>query len=443
MLARSLRAAAPEGVDDPSIVLLSDGRRNSAWYEHVRLARMLEIPLVELDDLSVRGGRLMARAGSTRIPVDVVYRRTDEDRLTDERRRAHRRRRGALRAALPRHAHLRERVRRGCRGRQADPRLRRGHGALLPGRGAAAALRFARTTRVYESHRDEILDRIDELVVKPRSGFGGHGVVVGPHAEPDDVRAAARALAERPEDFVAQELVMLSTHPTAVDGRLEPRHVDLRPFAFVGDDVEVAPGGHHPRGARPGRARRQQLPARRRQGHLGDGVTKIAADRCLDLRSPAPGRPPARPAGRAAAQRARAGRAVSRGDADGRRAARHPRARSHQRGRRAARPARRALPLRRPRPGPRPLRRAGASRARSDGTRARPLRARPGAARDGPQDPGPRHLSRHAGDERLARRHAPPAPSRPGARGRAPPGDAGRDGHTRSRAACAAAGSPR
>ena len=94
-----------------------------------------------------------------------------------------------------------------------------------------------------EAQRTEILDRIDELVVKPRSGFGGHGVVVGPHAEPDDVRSAARALAERPEDFVAQELVMLSTHPTSVDGRLEPRHVDLRPFAFGGDDYETAPGG--------------------------------------------------------------------------------------------------------------------------------------------------------------------------------------------------------
>jgi glutamate---cysteine ligase / carboxylate-amine ligase len=66
-----------------------------------------------------------------------------------------------------------------------------------------------------EARRTEVLDRIDELVVKPRSGFGGHGVVVGRHAESGDVRSAARALAERPEDFVAQELVMLSTHPTS------------------------------------------------------------------------------------------------------------------------------------------------------------------------------------------------------------------------------------
>jgi uncharacterized circularly permuted ATP-grasp superfamily protein len=95
-----------------------------------------------------------------------------------------------------------------------------------------------------EHERAAILDRIDELVVKPRTGFGGHGVVVGPHAEPADVRMVAEDLAAHSEDFVAQEMVMLSTHPTAIDGRLEPRHVDLRPFAFLaGDDAEVAPGG--------------------------------------------------------------------------------------------------------------------------------------------------------------------------------------------------------
>ena len=79
--------------------------------------------------------------------------------------------------------------------------------------------------------------------MKPRAGYGGEGVVVGPHAEAGDLRETARAVAERPEDYVAQEMVMLSTHPTVVDDRLEPRHVDLRPFAFGGEDGEVAPAG--------------------------------------------------------------------------------------------------------------------------------------------------------------------------------------------------------
>lgn len=242
MLARSLRAAAPEGVGDPSIVLLSDGRSSTAWYEHERLAQMLEIPLVGLGDLSLRGGRLAARTGNRRVPVDVVYRRTDEDRLTDES--------GELTEV----------------GAALFEPLSRGTLACVNAFGAGVAddklihayvedmVRFylgeeplLGSVRTYDpgirEHRDEIVERIEELVVKPRAGLGGHGVVVGPHAESGDLRDTARAVAERPEDYVAQEMVMLSTHPTVVDDRLEPRHVDLRPYAFGGEDGEVAPGG--------------------------------------------------------------------------------------------------------------------------------------------------------------------------------------------------------
>jgi uncharacterized circularly permuted ATP-grasp superfamily protein len=242
LLARLLRAAAPAGVDEPSIVLLTDGRANSAWYEHARLASALGIPVVEPRDLSVRHGRLVARAETAAVPVDVVYRRTDEDRLT------------------------------GARGELTDvgaalfEPLARGTLACVNAFGAGVAddklihsyvedmVRFylgeeplLASVRTYDpgvpEHRDAIVERVGDLVVKPRNGFGGHGVVVGPHAEAADLHATAAALAARPESFVAQELVMLSTHPTAVDGRLEPRHVDLRPFAFVSDEVDVAPGG--------------------------------------------------------------------------------------------------------------------------------------------------------------------------------------------------------
>jgi uncharacterized circularly permuted ATP-grasp superfamily protein len=242
MLAGSLRAAAPEGVGDPSIVLLSDGPSSSAWYEHERVARVLEIPLVEIGDLSVRDGRLVARAADTRVPVDVVYRRTDEDRLTDEG--------GELTEV----------------GAAMFEPLSRGTLACVNAFGAGVAddklihayvedmVRFylgeeplLGSVRTYDpgirEHREEIVERIEELVVKPRAGLGGQGVVVGPHAKAGDLRETARALAERPEDYVAQEMVMLSTHPTVVDDRLEPRHVDLRPFAFGGEDGEVAPGG--------------------------------------------------------------------------------------------------------------------------------------------------------------------------------------------------------
>jgi uncharacterized circularly permuted ATP-grasp superfamily protein len=90
----------------------------------------------------------------------------------------------------------------------------------------------------------EALDRIDELVVKPRAGYGGDGVVICPHAEPADVERIRGAVQEAPEDYIAQELVPLSVHPTVIDGELVERHVDLRPFVFLGDDdAFVMPGG--------------------------------------------------------------------------------------------------------------------------------------------------------------------------------------------------------
>jgi uncharacterized circularly permuted ATP-grasp superfamily protein len=175
--------------------------------------------------------------------VDVVYRRTDEDRLTDEHGEL-----TAVGAAL------------------VEP-LAAGTLACVNAFGTGVAddklmhayvedmVRFylgeeplLASVRTYdpgvERERAEILDRIDELVVKPRGGYGGHGVVVAPHAETRDVRSVAEALAARPHDFVAQETVMLSTHPTAVEGRLEPRHVDLRPYVFVARGrAEAPPGG--------------------------------------------------------------------------------------------------------------------------------------------------------------------------------------------------------
>jgi uncharacterized circularly permuted ATP-grasp superfamily protein len=92
---------------------------------------------------------------------------------------------------------------------------------------------------------EEALDRFDELVIKPRAAYGGEGVVIGPHAEPADLERARHEVHAAPEDFIAQDLVPLSLHPTVIDGRLEPRHVDLRPFVFLAADgqASVLPGG--------------------------------------------------------------------------------------------------------------------------------------------------------------------------------------------------------
>jgi uncharacterized circularly permuted ATP-grasp superfamily protein len=88
------------------------------------------------------------------------------------------------------------------------------------------------------------LARLDELVVKPRTGFGGHGVVIVPHATREDRELIERAIRREPHRYIAQETIALSRHPTVCGARLEPRHVDLRPFVVTaGNDVHVIPGG--------------------------------------------------------------------------------------------------------------------------------------------------------------------------------------------------------
>ena len=105
------------------------------------------------------------------------------------------------------------------------------------------------SVRTYDLGRGEVLeealDRLDELVVKPRVGHGGEGVVICPHAERIDVERVRAAVTASPENYIAQELVPLSCHATVLDGTLETRHVDLRPFVFIGPDgaAEVLPGG--------------------------------------------------------------------------------------------------------------------------------------------------------------------------------------------------------
>lgn len=242
LLGACLRDAAPEGVDEPRVVLLSDGPSNCAWHEHGRLAALLDIPVVSPADLSVRAGRLLAHRGGRTERVDVVYRRTDVDRLRD--------RTGAptwIAQCL------------------LDP-VRRGTLAVVNPLGSGVAddkvvhayveemVRFylgeeplIASVRTYDlgdpDVRDEVLPQLGELVLKPRGGLGGEGVVLCPRASREDREQGARRVVEAPGSWVAQELVGLSTHPTVCDGRLRPRHVDLRPFVVGGAErAAVVPG---------------------------------------------------------------------------------------------------------------------------------------------------------------------------------------------------------
>lgn len=243
-LGEGLRAAAPKAArEEETVVLLSDGRQNSAFYEHATIAAYLNLPLVLHDQLSVRHGRLFAQLRDGEKAVDVVYRRTDEDRLSDD----HGVPTGIAQLLL-------EPVLKGtltCVNAfgtgVADDKLMHAYVEEMV-RFYLGQEPILKSVPTYDPTRPEVLEmvleRIDELVIKPRTGHGGHGVVIGPHARPEDLRATAAALKSAPERYIAQETVMLSRHPTVTDGHLELRHIDLRPFAISsGESVHVLPGG--------------------------------------------------------------------------------------------------------------------------------------------------------------------------------------------------------
>jgi uncharacterized circularly permuted ATP-grasp superfamily protein len=221
MLHGTLTAASP--TPKPRAAVLTDGPANSAYWEHKWIAELLGIPLVEEVDPEA---------------VDVVYRRTDASRLDSAAGRMLERpwREGRIGVVNAfgvgvgddklAHAYVEDMVRYYL---GEEPRL-----------GSVRTFDLGRP-----DVREEALDRLEELVVKPRAGYGGEGVVICPHAEPEDVRRVRAEVQDSPQDYIAQELVELSLHATVVDGALAPRHVDLRPFVFLGPGgtASVLPGG--------------------------------------------------------------------------------------------------------------------------------------------------------------------------------------------------------
>jgi uncharacterized circularly permuted ATP-grasp superfamily protein len=233
-LALAIRDAAPAGVDEPRTVILSEGPRSAAFWEHERLARELCAPVVTLGDLEHRDGRLVAWLDGRARAVDVVYMRTDEDRFTGEDGTP-----TAIGEALLEPA---------AAGKLAV--------VNAPGSGVAddklVGGRVDEMVRLYldeESLLPSVPSRIvgpdddlDDLVVKPRGEMGGEDVVIWRDADEKTRERVRSRIASEPGAWIGQDLVQLSLHPTVVDGRLEPRHVDLRPYAVLSDDgVRVLP----------------------------------------------------------------------------------------------------------------------------------------------------------------------------------------------------------
>jgi uncharacterized circularly permuted ATP-grasp superfamily protein len=242
----ALAASAPPGVSSPVVVVLTPGVHNSAHYEHAFLARRMGVELVEGRDLFCSDDRVWMRTTQGRRPVDVIYRRIDDDFLDP--------------------VHFGHDSVLGVPGVLGVARAGRVTLANAVGNGVAddkAVYRYVPDFIRYYLDEEPLLDNvdtydlqdadqlshvlanIDRMVLKPTDGSGGYGILVGPSASDADLHKAAAAITADPRSWIAQPVVNLSTSPTVLDdGSIAQRHVDLRPFAVNdGEKVWVLPGG--------------------------------------------------------------------------------------------------------------------------------------------------------------------------------------------------------
>ena len=242
----ALLAAAPAGVADPQVAVLTPGVHNSAHFEHAFLARRMGVELVEGRDLYCRDDQVWMRTVRGPKPVHVLYRRIDDDYLDP----VHFRPDsvlgvpGLLNAARAGRVTIANAVGNGVADDKAIypyvPALIEyylGERAILP------------NIDTYDlqdpEQREFVLGRLDRMVLKPVDGSGGYGLVVGDKATDAQLATLAKQVRADPRSWIAQRIVRISTCPTLVDGgALAPRHVDLRPFAVNdGDNIFVLPGG--------------------------------------------------------------------------------------------------------------------------------------------------------------------------------------------------------
>jgi uncharacterized circularly permuted ATP-grasp superfamily protein len=235
---------AGPGVPDPQVVLLSPGVFNSAYFEHVFLAREMGVPLVEGRDLVIRDERVWMRTVAGLQPVDVIYRRLNDDFLDPE--------------AFNPDSML------GVPGlmrvyRQGGVQLANAIGTGVADDKAVYAY-MPRLIRYYldqdpiienvetwicreRTGLDHTLANLERLVVKPVGESGGYGITIGPRASRAELAACRAKLLADPANFISQPMVDLSVSPTLGEDGIAPRHVDLRPFAITGSRTWVLPGG--------------------------------------------------------------------------------------------------------------------------------------------------------------------------------------------------------
>lgn len=245
-LLTTLKSVAPTTASaDPTVVLLTPGIYNSAYFEHSFLADKLGIELVEGRDLLVKNGVVFMRTTEGPKRVDVIYRRVDDDFLDPLAFRPDTELGvpGLMSAYLGGNVTLANAVGTGVADDKAVysymPEIVKFYLSEEP------ILSNVPTWRCREpEHLSYVLDHLPELVVKIVNGSGGYGMLVGPAASKAEIATFRARLEAHPENYIAQPTLALSTCPTLVEKGIAPRHIDLRPFVLTGrDQIRIVPGG--------------------------------------------------------------------------------------------------------------------------------------------------------------------------------------------------------
>jgi len=244
LLLENLRSVAPTGVADPTVVLLTAGAHNSAYFEHAFLAQQMGIELVEGQDLFVRDEAVFMRTTLGPRRVDVIYRRIDDDFLDplvfrpDSMLGVP----GLLTAYRAGRITIANAIGTGVADDKSIypyvPDMIRFYLGQSPVIGNVHTWMLRR-----EDDREYVLAHLPELVVKEVHGAGGYGMLIGPASTKAEIEAFRRQIIATPERYIAQPTLALSTCPTFAGESLVPRHIDLRPFVLSGKEVSIVPGG--------------------------------------------------------------------------------------------------------------------------------------------------------------------------------------------------------
>ncbi|MFZ4818585.1 MAG: circularly permuted type 2 ATP-grasp protein [Limisphaerales bacterium] len=244
-LLKMLQHIAPAGVADPTVVLLTPGAYNSAYFEHTYLAREMGIEIVEGRDLVVRNARVYMRTTKGLQPVHVIYRRVDDDFIdpTVFRRDSMLGVPGLVHAYRSGNVSLANSIGTGIADDKVMyyfvPKMIKYYldqDPIIPNVPTYLASE--------DADRKYMLENLDKLVVKAANESGGYGMLMGPMASVAEREAFRGAIEKDPRNYIGQPMINLSTHPTHVGGgRFEPRHIDFRPYILYGEKTVIIPGG--------------------------------------------------------------------------------------------------------------------------------------------------------------------------------------------------------